>query len=138
MSDASPPGQPSPQQPSDAPTKAKAGGGSIVVKIVLIVVLIAAVGGVVYEFAVASPQSNAAYEKLDAMMAEKKYPSQEEVREAIGKDPSETREVEGRTVETYSWRRGLLINSHELHVVYQAGRAHTISFNQPPNLKPGS
>ncbi len=78
-----------------------------------------------YDYAVARPSVETAYNQIVDRSTEVNSKSTEvftnlDVRELLGKEPSRTfDDANGDKVEVYSWRSGLPIKSHELFTVYK-------------------
>ena len=91
---------------------------------ILIVVLLLLGGGLIYDRQVARPRSQQAYDKalelVDKNMAaaEGKPVTNQMVQAAFGKKPSKLVETEDYTIETFRWRRGLLVLNYDVNVVY--------------------
>ncbi|MDC0935738.1 hypothetical protein OAS39_05590 [Pirellulales bacterium] len=92
---------------------------------VLIFALLLLVGGLVYDRNVARPRSQQAYDRALEMVDESVMTSaggepltNEAVHVAFGKKPSNRIETEEYTIETFRWRRGLLVLSYDVNVVY--------------------
>ena len=111
------------QSPDDASTP-PARKGSRRQKI-LILALILMVGGLIYDRKVARPGSQQAYDTALELVdknvessADSEPVTNEAVHAAFGKQPSRLVEEEDYMIETFSWRRGLLVLSYDVHVVY--------------------
>jgi len=111
------------QSPDDASTP-PARKGSRRQKI-LILALILMVGGLIYDRQVARPSSQQAYDKALELVdknvmtaADGESVTNQAVQAAFGKKPSKLVETEDYTIETFRWRRGLLVLSYDVNVVY--------------------
>lgn len=92
---------------------------------VLILALLLLAGGLIYDRNVARPHSQQAYDMALEMVAKNVMASaegvpltDEAVHAAFGKKPSKRVETEEYTIETFRWRRGLLVLSYDVIVVY--------------------
>lgn len=129
---------PSSQQPAAKPD------ASQIRLIILLVVLVLGVIAVAYDFLLARPKSvnaNGIVEKLIdkriSAAADAAPVTNEEVQKELNRKPSRTNTTEYYTEEIYSWRRGLLLLSYNLYVIYtkdKQGRLelHSCSLNTPP------
>lgn len=104
---------------------------------VLSVILVLAFGGLAYDFAVARPQSQAAFKRVGAMLAdESRTVTSEDVQKEVGFAPK--KEDKGYyTLETYSWNRGLPFMTYRIYVVYEGKDVlvlRTVSLNRPPEV----
>ncbi len=94
-------------------------------KILLFAILGLLVLALAYDYRVARPSVETAYNKIVDRNTEVNRKSTEvftnlDVRQLIGKEPSRTFEdANGDLVEVYSWRSGLPIRSHELFTVFK-------------------
>jgi hypothetical protein len=92
---------------------------------VLIGILLLLVLALVYDYRVARPGVETAYDKIaeQSMLVNARSSevfTNEDVQELIGKTPSRTfEEPNGDLVEVYSWRSGLPIRTHDLFAVYK-------------------
>jgi hypothetical protein len=94
-------------------------------QLILFGVLFLLVIGLVYDYKVARPGVNQAYDKITEqstlvnMSSTKKF-TNKDVQELLEKQPSRTFEdPNGDFVEVYSWRSGLPIRTHDLFAVYK-------------------
>jgi hypothetical protein len=92
---------------------------------ILIVVLLLMGGGLTYDRKVARPGSQQGYDTALELVnknvetsADSEPVTNEAVHTALGKQPSKLVEEEDYTIETFSWRRGLLVLSYDVHIVY--------------------
>jgi len=92
---------------------------------ILIVVLLLMGGGLIYDRQVARPRSQQAYDKALELInknvmtaAESEAVTNQAVQAAFGKKPSKLVKTEDYTIETFSWRRGLLVLRYDVNVVY--------------------
>lgn len=115
------------QEIEQAPTQEEPQGPSKFASVrqrILLIILGLAVVALIWEYAVARPQSEKAWAKVDELQT-KNYSSggevtntNETVRETIGKTASARTEAENEVTEIYRWRRGLPVWAYEIHVVY--------------------
>ncbi|MCH1495981.1 MAG: hypothetical protein L7U72_12175 [Rubripirellula sp.] len=100
----------------------RGGGPRQTVLLVLLGVMVVALA---YDYKVARPNVDAAYEKIVTKSMQVNSKSTEvltnlSVRELLEMEPSETREeANGDLVEVFSWRSGLPIRTHNLYAVYK-------------------
>ena len=94
-------------------------------QIVLILILLLMIGGLLYDRKVARPGSQQGYNTALVLVkknadasADSEPVTNEAVHAALGKQPSKLVEEKDYTIETFSWRRGLLVLSYDLHIVY--------------------
>ena len=93
-------------------------------QILLLVILLLAIIALAYEFRVARPKSLTAWKAVTELVnSNYSQPGEvtntnEIVQTAIGKAPSTIREEGNQRVETYSWRRGIPIQSYSFEVTY--------------------
>jgi hypothetical protein len=110
---------------SDAsPATAGSGGGNPRQTILLLVLGLLAVA-LVYDYKVARPSVDAAYDKIAEKSMDVNSKSTETltnvgVRELLVMEPSDSfEEANGDMVEVFSWRSGLPIRTHNLYAVYK-------------------
>lgn len=111
---------PSPSSAAPAPQAPP----NVLRQIALIVLLVALIGALAYDRLNARPASAAAFAKMEqllekhhkAAVGERVTP--EDVRVAMGRQPTK---VDGKTyvIERYQWRRGTLVATYNINVVYQ-------------------
>lgn len=94
-------------------------------QVLLFGILFLLVIGLIYDYQVARPGVNQAYDKITEqsalvnMSSTQKF-TNKDVQELLGKQPSDTFEdPNGDFVEVYSWRSGLPIRTHDLFAVYK-------------------
>ncbi|TWT50567.1 hypothetical protein Pla22_33100 [Rubripirellula amarantea] len=110
---------------STTPSKPSGGNGGNTLRIVLFAVLGLLLIGLAYDYLVARPGVDAAYDKIAARSVELNklpdtYFTNSDVQELLGKQPSRTFEdSNGELVEVFSWRSGLPIKTHDLFAVYK-------------------
>ncbi len=90
---------------------------------ILVILLIVVGCAFAYDKLVASRQHGDAWSKIKEVESSDKSGAQtnEDIQEILGKTPARTTnpvEHPGFMYETYSWRRGLLVTTHDIHVVY--------------------
>lgn len=113
--------QDSANQPSSPQPKSSGGGhkGLFITLIVIAVVLAA----FCYETFVAPANLQAGFDKVAEAqfqsLADNKTLSNLDVREVLGKEPSNTYEEGDEYVEVFHWMGGMIVNSHKLYAVYQ-------------------
>ncbi len=95
------------------------------IRLILFGILFLLVVALIYDYRVARPGVNQAYDKITEqstlvnMSSTKKF-TNKDVQELLGKQPSETFEdPNGDFVEVYSWRSGLPFRTHDLFAVYK-------------------
>ncbi|WP_182866687.1 hypothetical protein [Stieleria mannarensis] len=108
-------------QDESSPRSDSGGGGAR--KIVLYGLLGLMVAALAYDYLVARPAVNTAYDQIaEASMAANRkgagFLSNEQVRELIGKQPVETFNDGRYTVEVFHWPGGLIVKPHKLYAVY--------------------
>lgn len=126
------------QQPAEKPSS------SPVLLIILVVVLVLGIIAVAYDRLMARPSSEKAYEVVNGLI-DKRIGSpanalpvtNEDVHKELNRKPNRTNTTQHYTEEVYSWRRGLLLLSYNLYVIYtkdKQGRLelHSCSLNEPP------
>ncbi|MCS7467211.1 hypothetical protein NZK35_11210 [Stieleria sp. ICT_E10.1] len=96
------------------------GGTRKTVLYVLLALMVVALG---YDYLVARPAVNAAYDQVTeaSMEANRKgagFLSNTDVRELLGREPVQTFEDGRYQVEVYQWRGGLVVKPHKLYTVY--------------------
>ena len=107
---------------SSSTETARGGGSRQTVLLVLLGVMIVALA---YDYTVARPNVDAAYDKIVTKSMQVNSKSTEVltnmgVRELLEMEPSETlEEANGDLVEVFSWRSGLPIRTHNLYAVYK-------------------
>jgi hypothetical protein len=113
-------------------------------RLVLFSVLGLLVVALAYDFLVARPGQAGAAEKVRALMTDAggagmisnaEPVNHEQVREALGCEPTSTEERETCYIERFSWRSGLPWRSHDLYVIFTKTKErylHDISVGQPP------
>ena len=116
------------EQQGQPPSAKGRNPAALAIRGLLLVVLIVLLAALLYDRFVAAPQANKAVEAVQGLMETIESPSMGEsvepvtdavVSRAIGK-PSAQREESGKLViDRFSWRRGLLVTSYNLYVVYQ-------------------
>jgi hypothetical protein len=104
------------------PAKDETGGGTR--KVILYGLLALMVAALAYDFLVARPAVNAAYDKIAAASVEinakgNEYLSNTDVQELIGKKPAETFMDGTQSVEVFKWTGGLIVKPHRLYAVYR-------------------
>ncbi|WP_372898238.1 hypothetical protein [Stieleria sp.] len=102
------------------PSKDSGGGTRKTVLYVLLGLMVVALG---YDYLVARPAVNAAYDQVTeaSMDANRKgvgFLSNTDVRELLGREPVQTFEDGRYQVEVYQWRGGLIVKPHKLYTVY--------------------
>ncbi len=91
----------------------------------LVGTLVVLSSGLVYDFTVARPAVEAAYDRVSQrnqdFNAERKHQAMRDhdIQELLGFPPDRTFEDQGMHVEVYSWRAGLPFRSHDLYCVYR-------------------
>ncbi|PAY15495.1 hypothetical protein CKO51_31610 [Rhodopirellula sp. SM50] len=118
-----------PQDSADArdeqwPSKDSGGGTRKTVLYVLLGLMVVALG---YDYLVARPAVNAAYDQVTeaSMKANRKgvgFLSNTDVRELLGREPVQTFEDGRYQVEVYQWRGGLIVKPHKLYTVYMPNK----------------
>lgn len=116
---------------NDSTESKKAGGGSSRLKVQLLILGVLVIG-LIYEYAVAQPAVNEAYDRMaeesvrlnakgaDPTTGQSDVFTNVRVQELLDKEPSRTfEEPNGDLVEVYSWRRGLPFLKHDLFAVYK-------------------
>ena len=92
---------------------------------ILFIILFLAIGALVWEYKVAKPKSEEAWEAVTGMLNSnfssggEVTNTNEDVANAIGKSPAETKPDEHQAIEIYKWRRGLPFRSYEIQVLYE-------------------
>ncbi len=110
---------------SDASQPVAAKGGSNPRQTILLGVLVLLGVALAYDYKVARPSVNAAYDKIAQKSMQVNSKSTEiltnlGVRETLGMEPSDTfEEANGDMVEVFAWRSGLPIRTHKLFTVYK-------------------
>ena len=115
--------QPSGQDSADQATR---GPSSAARKrqMILFTILILGVIALLWEFRVARPKSEQAYEAVQNMLktnyagAGEVTNTNEDVKKLIGKAPAQTIPRDQHAVEVYKWRRGLPIMAYTVQVLY--------------------
>ncbi len=102
------------------PSKDSGGGSRKTVLYVLLALMVVALG---YDYLVARPAVNAAYDQVTeaSIEANRKgvgFLSNTDVRELLGREPVQTFEDGRYWVEVFQWRGGLVIKPHKLYTVY--------------------
>lgn len=107
-----------------SPQASQAGSGKLR-QFVLLGILFVLVIALLYDYRVARPSVEQAYDKIaeQSILVNRSSTevfTNENVQELIGKQPSRTfEEPNGDLVEVYSWRSGLPIRTHDLFAVYK-------------------
>ncbi|MEO1615883.1 MAG: hypothetical protein AAFV88_08555 [Planctomycetota bacterium] len=109
---------------SDAPTPTPSPSGSPIRKVVLYLALLLMLAALGYDYKVARPAVDEAFEKvsnasLKANADADDFLSKQEISELIGKKASDEFPDGERLVEVYQWMGGLILKSHKLFIVYQ-------------------
>ncbi|QDV42693.1 hypothetical protein Enr13x_25430 [Stieleria neptunia] len=114
-----------PQDSADArdeqwPSKDSGGGTRKTVLYVVLGLMVVALG---YDYLVARPAVNAAYDQVTEASVEANrkgvgFLSNTDVRELLGREPVQTFEDGRYQVEVYHWRGGLVVKPHKLYTVY--------------------
>ncbi|QEG01688.1 hypothetical protein Mal15_57660 [Stieleria maiorica] len=118
-------------QDAPSPRNDSGGGGR---KILLYGLLGLMVAALAYDYLVARPAVNAAYDQITdaSMTANRKgagFLSNEQVRELIGKQPVHTFKDGRYTVEVFHWPGGLIVKPHKLYAVYMKN-GDSLMFNR--------
>lgn len=111
-------------------------------QLVLIAILAIMLGALYWDRKVARPNSEAKKEELDQLASARLATSdpqlsREEVAEALGRKPSNSREKDGYIIEKFSWRGGLPWRTYDVNVVYSktkdgGGRYYASFYNEEP------
>lgn len=113
--------------PVENPGKGK---GSLIRQVVLIVVLLIFGGALAYDYLVARPAVEDAFEKVSKL--EESNAGRDDVIEELGK-PSESIKKDGLITDEYRFRSGMIFRTYKVYVVYTgAGMIKSITKNQLP------
>ena len=90
--------------------------------VILLLFLVVVGAGCIYEFSVARPAFQEAWEKIrkvDEGPTSSEFTS-EQIQEMMGRPPANTDDSlhDECVVETYRWPSGMLVKSHDIHIVY--------------------
>ena len=121
----------SPAEPQHAPT----GNSSSVRMFGLLGLLGVLLIGLAYDYLVARPAVDTAYENIDRLYVETNKDSTKmltpvQVQAEIGHAPSKTEKDGSDLVEVYSWRSGLPIRTHNLYCVYRKQGEEYVLYRQ--------
>lgn len=98
--------------------------------IVLLLLLVVVAAGCIYEFSVARPTFQSAWDKIqqidngtmeiDGERIEPSEITSKQVQELLGQAPANVDETihEDCVVETYRWPSGMVVKNHDIHIVY--------------------
>lgn len=122
----SPPPQPG---PADQPDKNNA---SLIRQLVLVAILLIAGGALAYDYLVARPAAQEAFEQVEKL--QESDTDRDEVIKKLG-EPSTTYNKEGAiTIDLYRFRSGLIFRTYKVYVVYTgAGRIESVSKDKEPS-----
>jgi hypothetical protein len=100
----------------------------------LIVILVVLLAALAYDYVVARPNVDSAYDRIAEKSVEVNANTTEvftdaDVQELLGRKPSRTfNDVDGDRVEVYSWRAGLPFRTHDLFVVYKPNEGRQLFY----------
>lgn len=125
------------EQPEHDSATAARKKSPVVLRIVLMAILLLSLVLLVYD-RYARAACNAAFQKVEQWVKEEAEKSPEDVRELLGRQPDDGLEnYDHYFQETYSWRRGSLVKTYFVKVLYHQKGERLLLHEVVQNVEPG-